>query len=108
MIVALIDAAHGVVNVRALTIGASYVWTGGALALAAGTLLRTPPQLPDEAMFLEWTALVLVIVLIATVVLRRQHVEDALPKDVRRRNDGRYVGLGAVAAAVVLIAYAYL
>jgi hypothetical protein len=45
---------------------------------------------------------------LAVVVLRRPEIEEALPERTRRMMDGRYIILGALAAAIVLFVAGYL
>jgi hypothetical protein len=42
------------------------------------------------------------------VVMRRPEIEEALPERMRRMMDGRYIALGALAAAAVLFGFGYL
>ena len=99
-------ARYGVLNVPALVIGAAELWTGGLLGLAAGTLVREPPALPDRVMIIGWTVVVFVAVL-AIMVLRRPEVEAQLPERTRRAMDGRFVALGALVALAVLFVFGY-
>jgi hypothetical protein len=103
----LMWARFGVLNVPALVIGALELWVGGLLGLAAGTLVREPPALPDRAFIIGWTVVIFAAVL-GVMVLRRPEVEELLPERMRRTLDGRYIALGALAAAIVLFATGYL
>ena len=102
----LIWARFGVLHVPALVIGAMQLWAGGLLGLAAGTLVRTPPALPDRPLIIGWTVVIFSGVL-AVMVMRRPEVEEQLPERTRRIMDGRYIVLGALAAAVVLFVAGY-
>jgi hypothetical protein len=106
-ITCLMWARFGVVHVPALVIGAMELWAGGLFGLAAGTLVRTPPALPDRSLIIGWTVVIFAGVL-AVMVLRRPEVEELLPERTRRIMDGRYIALGALGAAVVLFAAGYL
>jgi hypothetical protein len=106
-IAALMWARFGVLNVPALVIGAVELWAGGLLGLAAGTLVREPPAMPDRPLIIGWTVVIFVAVL-AVVVMRRPEIEDALPERMRRMMDGRYIAIGALVAAVVLFVSGYL
>jgi hypothetical protein len=100
-------ARHGILHVPALVLGALGLWVGGLLALAAGTLTREPPAMPDRTAIMGWTVVVFAAVL-AIVVMRRPDVEERLPEKTRRALDGRYVALGAVIAVAVLFAFRFL
>jgi hypothetical protein len=97
---AVLFARYGILHVPALVFGAVGIWVGGGLALAAASLAREPPALPDRAAMMGWTIVVFVAVL-AVVVLRRPEVEERLPARTRRILDGRYFALGAI---IVLLA----
>ena len=99
-------ARLGVLHVPALVIGAMELWVGGLLGLAAGTLVREPPTLPDWTLITGWTVVIFAGVL-AVMVMRRPEVEETLPAATRRILDGRYIALGALAAAAVLFVAGY-
>jgi DMSO reductase anchor subunit len=103
---AVMAARHGILNLPALVLGAVGIWVGGLFALAAGTLTREPPALPDRAATMGWTIVVFVAVL-AIVVMRRPEVEERLPPEARRALDGRFILIGAVVATAVFFAAGY-
>jgi hypothetical protein len=106
-VAAVVWARYGILNVPALVIGAMELWVGGLLGLAAGTLVREPPALPDRQSIAGWSVVMFVAVM-AVMLMRRPEVEAELPASVRRAMDGRFIALGAVAAAVVLFVFGYL
>jgi len=105
--IAVQSARHGFVHVPALVIGAVSLWVGGMLAFLAGALARDPPRFPDRALLIGWTAVIFGTVAVV-VASRRGDAEAALPERERRAIGGRYIALGALAAAAVLGLWAYL
>ena len=106
-VVAVRWARYGIVNVPALVVGAVELWVGGLLGLAAGTLMRQPPSLPDRQSMVGWTIVIFAAVS-AVVVMRRPDVEASLPVSTRRAMDGRFIALGALAAVAGLFIFGYL
>jgi hypothetical protein len=103
----VIWARYGVLHVPALVIGAMQLWAGGLFGLAAGTLVREPPAMPDRPLIMGWSIVIFAGVL-AVVVMRRPEVEEMLPEGTRRMLGGRYIVFGALAAAIVLFVAGYL
>jgi hypothetical protein len=105
--VAVIWARAGILHVPALVLGSGQLWLGGLLGLLSGTLVRRPPAMPDVPLIVSWTIVVFAGVL-AIVIFRRPDVEAKLPASLRVALGGRYIVLGAVAAAAVLFVTGYL
>ncbi len=92
------------VNTPSFVTAVLELWTGGALAFGAGTLLREA-DLPSQELLVGWAAIIGVVFAGIIVARRRLHLKT--PAFLRRRLDPRMTLLGALAATLVLAASTY-
>jgi hypothetical protein len=92
------------VNTPSFVTAVLELWTGGALAFGAGTLLREA-DLPSQELLVGWAAIIGVVFAGIVVIRRRLHLKT--PAFLRRRLEPRLTLLAALVVTLVLGASTY-